>query len=96
MSPSDLLVIVNNLNHIGLTVIPFKADTPLCIDPDAPLPCTIPLEGLKPVSRWIAQVLQRHRCIKLAQLAQRTVLDIARDLAAPFTPPDVLGLAVAK
>ncbi len=77
MSPSDLLVIVNNLDHVSLAIIPSEADTPLRIDPDAPLPCPIPFQGLKPVSRWIAQVIQHHRRVKLAQLAQRPVLDIA-------------------
>ena len=96
MPPSDHLVIVNNLDHICLAIIPPEADPPLRIDPDAPLTCTIPLKGLKPASRWVAQVIQRHRCIKLTEFPQGPILDISWNPAAPLTPPDMLGLAVAK
>jgi len=51
-------VIINNLNFLRAVRRgrPFKTDTPLCIDPDAVLPFSVPGEGFQSVAAKLGQV----------------------------------------
>lgn len=48
-------MIVNNIDLIGMAVLPDETDPPLCIDADAVLAPAISLQGLQPVARREAQ-----------------------------------------
>jgi hypothetical protein len=41
----------------------------LIIDPDAPLPCSIAMQALEPVSRWMQQVCDRLCCIQIVKFS---------------------------
>jgi hypothetical protein len=44
------LVVVDNFDLPGIFVPPFKADTPLVVDPDAPLALTVAAQLFEPVA----------------------------------------------
>ena len=55
----SLLVVINDFYIKGSTLLrgPLKANPPLVIDSDAVLTLAVSLQGLKPVSRWLSQIL---------------------------------------
>ncbi len=50
ISHKKFLVVVNNLNIMGVTVLPVKANAPLIVDADAVLAWTTTFELLQPVA----------------------------------------------
>jgi hypothetical protein len=71
-------VIVSNLNIRCIAVVPPKADAPLTIDTDAPLPNTISLQQFKPVARWNPQAFDVGGRINLLQLPPCRTLHFLR------------------
>jgi hypothetical protein len=61
-------MVVNDLDVLGASSGPAEADPPLVVDPDAVLTLPIAAKGLKPISRWHAQVVQAGGNLELAQL----------------------------
>ena len=90
------LVIINDFYVQRFAIVPSETETPLLVDADAPLTHAVSLKGLQPISRRIAQVLNRQRSVELTQLSQRPVLNIAWKLAATLALPDALGLFVGE
>ena len=68
-------MVVNDLNPFWTSVAPPEADTPLIIDSDTVLSCSITAQMLEPVARRNPEVFQTTRSINLAQLAQRDAHD---------------------
>ena len=62
-------MIIYNLHLKGITIPPFKTDTPSLVDADTVLPYTVPFELLQAVCRWNTQVIQRDGPIQHPQLA---------------------------
>jgi hypothetical protein len=91
-----LLMIVRDFYLASFSVVPSKTYPPLVVDPDAPLTSTIAFERFQPISRWIAQVIERKRRIELAQFPQGVILNIARKLSTPLPLPNPLGLLTGK
>lgn len=60
---------IHDLHFKGITIPPFKADTPLLVDADAVLSYPVPFELLQAVCRWNTQVIQRDGPIQHPQLA---------------------------
>jgi hypothetical protein len=85
-------MIVDNLNIMSVITHPPEANAPLIVDPDAYLAGALALEHFEPVSRWDLQILDRPRCIHLAQLSQGPILDLGRELPAQLALPDALCL----
>ena len=50
-------VIVTNLDTEGRAIAPLETDTPLVVDPDAPLPFTVVGQFFQPVPGWYAEIL---------------------------------------
>jgi hypothetical protein len=69
---------------------------PLIIDPDTVLPRPVAFERLKTISGGHAQIVQLSRLIEQAKLAQRYVLDIRRQMAAPLATPYSRCLRIAE
>jgi hypothetical protein len=84
------------LDIAGFTIIPSKADTPLIVYPDTPLPFAIAFEGLQTIAWRVTQVVQRERSVQLAQLAQGSILNVSRELATMLAMPYPLCLLVFK
>ena len=68
-------MVVNDLNPFWTSVAPLEADTPLIINSDTVLPCSITAQTLKPVARRNPKILQTTRGVNLTQLAQRDASD---------------------
>lgn len=68
-------MVVNDLNPFWTSVAPLEADTPLIIDSDTVLPCSITAQTLKPIARRNPKILQTTRGVNLTQLAQRDASD---------------------
>ena len=54
-------VIINDLNVVGIAVVPSKADPPLIVDPDAVLTGSVALELLEPISWRHSQIIEMLR-----------------------------------
>jgi hypothetical protein len=85
-------MIVDNLNIMSVMTYPPEANAKLVVDPDAYLAGALALEHFEPVSRWDLQILDRPRCIHLAQLSQGPSLNVGRELPAQLALPDALCL----
>src|ERR1700680_866899 len=85
-------MIVDNLNIMSAMTHPPEANAPLIVDPDTYLAGALALEHFEAVSRRDLQVLDRPRCIHLAQLSQGTILNVSRELPAQLALPDALCL----
>ena len=64
-------MVVNDLNPFWTSVAPPEADTPLIIDSDTVLSCSITAQMLEPVARRNPKILETTRGVNLPQLAQR-------------------------
>jgi len=42
-------VIIDDFHLFGIAITPFKTNTPLIVNANAPLPFTFPLQSLKPI-----------------------------------------------
>jgi len=58
---------------------PYKANAPLIVDPNRVLSLSITLESFKPISRWSPQIVQRGRCVQVAELSSRDLEQIDRE-----------------
>ena len=68
-------MVVNDLNPFWTSVAPPEADTPLIIDSDTVLSCSITAQMLEPVARRNPKILETTRGVNLPQLAQRNASD---------------------
>lgn len=78
---STRLVIVHNLDLIGVAVVPDKADAPLFVDPDAVLTVAATRKSLKAITGRDSQVIQVRSVMEHHQLALRPALDMFREPA---------------
>jgi hypothetical protein len=68
-------VVVNDLNPLWTSIAPLEADTPLIINSDTVLPCSITAQMLEPIARRNPKILKTTRSVDLTQLAQRDASD---------------------
>jgi hypothetical protein len=62
-------MVVNDLNVVGITILPAEADAPLVVDSDAIQTFAIPSEFLQAVARGNAEVVKDPRGVNHEQLA---------------------------
>jgi len=89
-------VVIDNLDVARAAVLPFEADTPLIVDPDAVLAPAITPERFKPVRRRDAQVVEYGGGIEHAQLASGGLLDSSSQPARVLAAPDLLRFPVGE
>lgn len=70
-------MIVNDLDIKRHAILPAKADSPLTVNPNAPLPLPIALQGLKSIPRRYPKRAEARRSVDHLELASRGVLDFA-------------------
>jgi len=73
-------MVIGNLDIMGVAVFPKEADSPLIIDPDAPLARAIAGKQLQLVARRDAKKVERGGAVKLFQFALCQTLHILRQL----------------
>lgn len=59
------LVIVDNLDIVGIAVVPTKTEPPLVIDANAVLTLSVGSQLLQPVPGWTCHVSQDHCAVQL-------------------------------
>ena len=59
------LVIVDNLDIIGIAVVPTKTEPPLVVDANAVLPLSVGSQGLQSIPGRACHVSQDHRTVQL-------------------------------
>ena len=89
-------MIIDDLNVRGVTVTPPETDPPLLVDPDAVLAFAIAFQSLELIRAWNQKVLQISSRIKLLQLHQRPLLNVARKPLGVLATPDSLSLLATK
>ena len=72
-----LLVVVGDLNLVGIVVAPFEADTPLIVDPDGKLSLSVPFQFLQSVARRRSQVVKTLSVVQHSELPQSRQMDVA-------------------
>jgi len=70
-----LLVVVDDLDVVGVPVAPNEAETPLVVDPDTVLSRSVTVQCFQAISRRRRQVSQSCRAVQLPKLPARDVLD---------------------
>ncbi len=68
-------MVIHNLNFVGVSVSPFKANAPLIVDTHAVLAFAIPLQSLQAISGEIRKRSDIRRRIEHVQLAESRALD---------------------
>ena len=89
-------MVVDNLDVIGVSFIPFEADAPLIVDPDTELTGTRPAQLLEVIAGRYAEVIKDHRGIQLSQPPQRNALDVASVPADRLALEEPLRVAIAE
>jgi hypothetical protein len=68
-------MVVNDLDFVGVSSAPGKADAPLIIDANAVLPLSIPFQALEAISRQCRKRSDISCGIENVQFAKRRALD---------------------
>ena len=63
-------MVIHDFDFVGISADPTKADSPLVVDPDAPLSSPIAAKSFESIPRWNPEVLQLGRSVDLPQLAE--------------------------
>ena len=61
-------MVIHNLNVVGISTTPYKADAPLIVDANAVLSLTIPYEYFKTVAWQCSEIAQRRSSFHMIQL----------------------------
>jgi hypothetical protein len=90
------LVIIDDLDIVGMSRSKSEADSPLVIDADAVLAVTIAAQLLQTISRRDAQIVQRDRGVKLQKFSQGDSAQIPRPALDGHAPKQLLGLPIPE
>ena len=63
-------MVIDDLDLVGIGILPAETDPPLVVDPDAVLPRPIAFELLEPVTRWNPEVLKGFGSVERDQLPE--------------------------
>ena len=89
-------MVVNDLNPFWTSIAPLEADTPLIIDSNTVLSCSITAKKLESIARRDPEVLQTTRSVDLTQLAQRDASDARVKGRNRLPRRQPLGLAIPE
>ena len=89
-------MVVNNLDVIGVTIAPSKADAPAVIDPHAIWSRSIPCQLLQTISRGNLQIIEGVRIAEQAQFPQGHLLEIRRQPAGALAGENLLRLTILE
>jgi hypothetical protein len=94
-SSNSGLVVVDNFDLPGIAISPFKTDSPLVIDTDAPLAFAVAFQRFQPVSRRGAKLFNLNYPVDLAQFPKSNSLK-SRILPAMAMLKNLLGFLVGE
>ncbi|OGR27226.1 MAG: hypothetical protein A2X79_08005 [Desulfuromonadaceae bacterium GWB2_53_15] len=71
-------MVIDDFNVMGISFMPAKANAPLVVDADTPLPASVAGELFKAIAGWDPQKIKSCGCMELLQLALGSSLGILR------------------
>jgi hypothetical protein len=87
---------IHDLDLFRMTLPPYKADSPLVIDPQAMLSLAIPFQGFEPIGRGKTQILQVNSGVERVQSHERSLLNVVRELPHELAFEDFFCISIAK
>jgi hypothetical protein len=91
-----LLVVVTELNVVGVAIREPKADAPLIVDRNGVLPRAIALEGMQAVAGRHLEIGDLKRGVDGFEFAEGAPRDVGGHLLGPPGAEELLGLAVGE
>jgi hypothetical protein len=91
-----VLVVVTDLDVMGVSIPPAEADPPLVVDSNAVLARTVPDQALQPVAGRHTEFLEPLGGIQQQQLAVSSPLNIRRQLAGALSFKNLPGLGISE
>jgi hypothetical protein len=89
-------VVVDDLDLVGTTTSPDKADPPLAVDPDTVLAGPISFQLLKAVRWRYAQIVEFDGCVEHPELPQPYPLNIRAKALHSLSPKQPLSVAISE
>ena len=89
-------MVICYFNVKRITAAPFKTDSPLVIDSDAMLSCTITAKLFKSIRRWDSQVIEVNGIVDHTQLSQSYLLNIRWKLPRTFALINLFGFSISE
>jgi len=89
-------MIIHDFDLFRMTLPPYKADSPLVIDPQAMLSLTLPFQGFQSIRRRKTQIFQADSGVKGIQFHERSLLNVVRELPHELALEDFLGISIAE
>jgi hypothetical protein len=93
---SSVLVIVNDLNLVGIAILPAKADAPLLVHANTVLAGAIASELLQSIARRHAEVVELLGRVHRHQFAQHRALEIRGIAPDWFASEQSLGITIGE
>ena len=91
-----ILMVVSDLNFVGLAFEPAKTKSPLVVDSDTVLSFAITAQLFQAISGCSTQIVERFGRIKHYQFTQGSALQFSRKLLDAFAAKKALGVLVSK
>jgi len=89
-------VIVRDFNVVGVGADPAETDSPLIVNANAVLTCSITLQLFEPVAGWNAQVFQTLGGIQHSKFAKHEVLEIRREPSRSIANKESLRVSIGE
>ena len=93
---SDMLVIVDDLNLVGIAIPPAKADAPLLVNANTVLAGSIAPELLQSITRRHAEVAELLGRVHRHKFPQHRALEIRRISSNGLASEQSLGIAIGE
>lgn len=89
-------MVVNDLDFIGIRILPAKADAPLIVHPNIVLTSAISFELLEAIARRHPEVIQRFRGVDGHELAKHAPQQVGGKAADALALEEGFGLPVGE
>jgi hypothetical protein len=89
-------MIIHNLNLVGMSIAPAKANAPLIVDADAVASLSSAFQGFQAVARRHGHLPQFRGGVQGQELAPGNALDIRRKPAGQFGPEKASGFGAGE
>ena len=89
-------MVIDDLDLMGIAVLPMEANTLLLVDPDAVLTAPATLERLQAIARRNPQIVEGDCAVEHSQLAPRNGLNTCRQPPGGRPAPDLFSFPVDK
>ena len=89
-------MIVDDLNGVGVAVIPSETDPPLIVDSNTVLPCAISAQLLEPVTWGQPQILEPQRGVHVAELPEHHAPEVGWKASDGLAVPEPFGVTISE